>query len=177
MNSVYSQYREARFSSGLRPGLLHKPRYGGLRNGYKKLSFTGESISVGGKSFTLDCKDGLFTFSGGDLKKPVKGRNFGDLLAYNPALRGVELRAIRVANEKMLAMYQEKLKKQERHHNYGVIDEENHRVYIYDKNGNLGYYESNDQTFVQRWRQYTSGHRYGRIADENMPTGFRVMKR
>jgi len=92
-------------------------------------------------------------------------------------LRGVELRAIRVANEKMLAMYQEKLKKQERHHNYGVIDEENHRVYIYDKNGNLGYYESNDQTFVQRWRQYTSGHRYGRIADENMPTGFRVMKK
>ena len=177
MNSVYSQYREARFSSGLRPGLLHKPRYGGLRNGYKKLSFTGESISVGGKSFTLDCKDGLFTFSGWELKKPVKGRNLGDLLAYNPALRGVELRAIRVANEKMLAMYQEKLKKQERHHNYGVIDEENHRVYIYDKNGNLGYYESNDQTFVQRWRQYTSGHRYGRIADENMPTGFRVMKK
>lgn len=125
----------------------------------------------------MDCKDGLFTFSGGDLKKPVKGRNLGDLLAYNPALRGVELKAIRVANEKMLAMYQEKLKKQERHHNYGVIDEENHRVYIYDKNGNLGYLETNDQTFVQRRRQYTSGHRYGRIADENMPTGFRVMKR
>jgi hypothetical protein len=177
MNNVYSQYREARFRSGLRPWLLRKPRYGGLRNGYKKLSFTGESISVGGKSFNLDCKDGLFTFSGGDLKKPVKGRNIGDLLAYNPALRGVELKAIRVANEKMLAMYQEKLKKQKRHHNYGVIDEENHRVYIYDKNGNLGYYESNDQTFVQRRRQYTSGHRYGRIADENMPTGFRVMKK
>lgn len=118
----------------------------------------------------------MFTFSGGDLKKPIEGRNLGDLLAYNPALRGVELRAIHIANEKMLGMYQEKLKTQKRHHNYGVIDEENHRVYIYDKDGNLGYYESNDQSFVQRWRQYTSGHRYGRIADENMPTGFRVMK-
>lgn len=71
------------------------------------------------------------------MKKPITGRNLGDLLAYNPALRGVELRAMHVANEKMLDMYQEKLKKQERHHNYGVIDEENHRVYIYDKDGNL----------------------------------------
>lgn len=85
----------------------------------------------------MTCKNGLFTFSGGDLKKPIEGRNLGDLLAYNPALRGVELKAMHVANEKMLAMYQDKLEKQERHFNYGVIDEENHRVYIYDKHGNL----------------------------------------
>lgn len=177
MNNVYSQYREGRFRSWLRPGLLRKPRYGGLRNMYKKLSFDSESISVWGKSFTLTCKNGLFTFSGGDLKKPIEGRNLGDLLAYNPALRGVELKAMHVANEKMLAMYQDKLEKQERHFNYGVIDEENHRVYIYDKHGNLWYLETHDQEFESRRWQYSSGHRYGRIADEHMPTGFRVMKK
>ena len=177
MNNVYGQYRAARFRSRLRPGLLKKPKRGGLRNMYKKLSFTGESLSVWGKSFNLDCKNGLFTLSWWDLKKPLEGRNLWDMIAYNPALRGVELKALHTANEKMLAMYQDKLNKQNRHHNHGVIDEANHRAYIYDKNGNLGYVDTDDQEFVSRRRQYTSWRRYGRISDDNMPNGFTVMKR
>ena len=177
MNNVYRQYNQARYRSWLRPALAKKRKYGGLRNLWKTLSFDGESVSVWGKSFTLDCKKWVFSFSWGGLKKPIEGRNLGDLLAYNPALRGIELKALHVANEKMMAMYQDKLNKQNRSFNYGVLDEANHRVYILDKNGNLWYTETNNQEFESRWRQYTSGHRYGRIADDNMPTGFRVMKR
>lgn len=80
----------------------------------------------------------------------------GDLLAYNPALRGIELKALHVANEKMVNTYQDKLKKSDRLRNYGVIDEANHRVYILDKAGNLGYVENTSQDFAKRWRQFTS---------------------
>lgn len=37
--------------------------------------------------------------------------------------------------------------------------------------------ENTSQDFASRWRQYNSGHSYGRIKDDDMPTGFRVMKK
>ncbi len=125
----------------------------------------------------LTCKDGLFTFSGEGLEKPISGKNLGKLLTFNPALRGIELKALHIANENMLETYQDKLAKKDRLKNYGVIDELNHRVYILDKDGNLGYVDNTSQDFASRWRQYSSGHSYGRIKDGDMPTGFRVMKK
>ncbi len=177
LNDTYTGYREARRGSGLRRALLKKNRYGGLMNFWKTISFEGQSISVWGKNVILTCKDGLFTFTGDGLEKPISGRNLGDLLAYNPALRGVELKALHIANENMIETYQEKLAKKDRMKNYGVIDEVNHRVYIMDKDGNLWYVDNASQEFVGRWRQYTSWHSYGRIKDGDMPTGFRVMKK
>lgn len=130
-------YREASRGSGLRKALLSKHRYGGLANFWKTISFEGEAISVGGKTVNLTCKDGLFTFTGDGIAKPIRGRNLGSLLTFNPALRGIELKALHVANEKLIETYQEKLEKKDRMKNYGVIDEINHRVYILDKYGNL----------------------------------------
>lgn len=104
----------------------------------------------------MDAKNGLFTITGGDLDKPISGRNLGKLLAHNPALRGVELAALHVANEKLLETYFDKLgrRRNRRDNNFGVLDELNNRVYIYNKNGDLGYYESDDQGFVSnRWNR------------------------
>lgn len=137
LNNTYANYREASRGSGLRKALLSKHRYGGLANFWKTISFEGETISVGGKTVSLTCKDGLFTFTGEGITKPIRGRNLGSLLTFNPALRGIELKALHVANEKLIETYQEKLEKKDRMKNYGVIDEINHRVYILDKYGNL----------------------------------------
>lgn len=177
LNDTYTSYREASRGGRLRKALLSKHRYGGLMNFWKTISFEGESITIWGKTVNLDCKNGLFTFTGPDLKKPISGRNLGQLLIKNPALRGIELKALHIANEKMIETYQEKLQKKNRLKNYGVIDEVNHRVYILDKDGNLWYVDNTSQDFVSRWRQYSSGHSYGRIKDSDMPIGFRIMKK
>ena len=167
----------------LRKPLMSKYKYGGLRNMWKRLSFEWESVSMGGKTYSLSCQKWLFTIEGGDLKKPLQSRNLGKLMKYKPQFYGLQIQLMRKANEKLIDLYQTKLDDKYRvadRHNFGVYDREYQEMIIRDKFWNLGIVKRESAvSFNKRfYEEIMDGNdQFWRITDDNMPSGFEVIRK
>ncbi len=72
-----------------------------------------------------------------DSDKPIIGKNLIKMLDKNPALHGVEIQIIRIANQQQVQMYREKLAKRRKVYNYGAYDKMSDKMFVLDKDGDV----------------------------------------